>query len=246
MSKLDTVKSSKSLAPPRVVMYGPHGIGKSTFAASAPKPIVIQTEDGLGNLNVDCFPLSSSFDDALSCVDALINESHEYQTVVVDSLDWLERLIHRAVADGERKSSIEKVPYGKGYVFAADAMYVFLRKLDELRDQGMVVIATAHERVARYDDPRTDAYDRAGLALDKRAAPMVVEWCDVLAYAHQDIHLKKEERGFGRERARAVSTGDRVIGLQPNPAYDAKNRYGLDSTMPLDWTALVAAIREDD
>ena len=41
----------------RVIVYGESGLGKTTFATSAPNPIVIQTEDGLGEIDVPCFPL---------------------------------------------------------------------------------------------------------------------------------------------------------------------------------------------
>ncbi|MDR0869400.1 MAG: ATP-binding protein [Planctomycetaceae bacterium] len=47
MSLLQTIQTGKAQAPPRLLIYGTEGIGKSTFGASAPKPIFIPTEDGL-------------------------------------------------------------------------------------------------------------------------------------------------------------------------------------------------------
>ena len=48
------------------MLYGTHGIGKSTFASCAPKPIFLQTEDGLGEIDCDKFPLTTTFDQAMT------------------------------------------------------------------------------------------------------------------------------------------------------------------------------------
>ena len=93
MTLLKQVHSGKQPAPRRIVLYGTHGIGKSTWGSMAPKPIFIQTEDGLGEIACDKFPLARRFDDVMQALSELYTEEHSYRTVVVDSLDWLERLI---------------------------------------------------------------------------------------------------------------------------------------------------------
>ena len=93
----------------RVIIYGESGLGKTTFATSAPNPIVIQTEDGLGQIDVSCFPLAESYIDVMKALDALVNESHDFKTVVIDSLDWLETLIWKQVCTDNKVSSIEKI-----------------------------------------------------------------------------------------------------------------------------------------
>lgn len=47
---LAEVRFGTSAAPPRILVYGIEGVGKSTFAARFPKPVFIQTEDGLDNM----------------------------------------------------------------------------------------------------------------------------------------------------------------------------------------------------
>ena len=48
---LENIHKGKTNLPPRIVMYGQEGIGKSSWSAKAPKPIFIPTEDGLGEID---------------------------------------------------------------------------------------------------------------------------------------------------------------------------------------------------
>jgi len=122
MGLLENIQRGKVSLPPRILVYGTEGVGKSTFAAGAPKPIFIQTEDGLGEIDCERFPLVRTFDDVMNSIAALYTEPHDYGTVVIDSVDWLERIIwDRVCRDFPVKyNSIEKVDggYGKGYVHA--------------------------------------------------------------------------------------------------------------------------------
>ena len=100
--------------PPRIVIYGDAGTGKTTFGACAPAPVFIQTEDGLGNLDATAFPLATSFDDVMGALQSLYTEQHEFKTLVVDSLDWLEPLVWQKVCQQHSVPSIEALSYGKG------------------------------------------------------------------------------------------------------------------------------------
>ena len=120
MGLLHSVQSGRAAAPPRLMIYGTEGIGKSTLAARTPKPIFIQTEDGLGEIDCHKFPLAKSLADVQAALSELQTEEHDYQSVVVDSLDWLERLIWDSICQDYGAKSIEKVDggYGKGYIYA--------------------------------------------------------------------------------------------------------------------------------
>lgn len=102
------------------MIYGSEGIGKSTFAALVPNPVFVQTEDGLSEIDCSKFPLAKSFDDVVLQLQAVRDEQHDYGTVVIDSLDWLERLVWDRVCADYGVKSIEKADggYGKGYVHA--------------------------------------------------------------------------------------------------------------------------------
>ncbi len=54
--KISDITKNAQMKPPRVLLYGPAGIGKTTFGASAPRPIFLPIEDGLGRIDVDSFP----------------------------------------------------------------------------------------------------------------------------------------------------------------------------------------------
>ena len=179
MKLLEQVKSGKAVAPRRVMLYGTHGIGKSTFGAMSPKPIFLQTEDGLGEIDCDKLPLTESFEQAIAALSELYTEKHPYRTIVVDSLDWLERLIWADVCRKRNVENIEDIGFGKGYVFALTQWREFLTGLEALRnDRGMMAILVAHARIERFENPETETYDRYVPRLHKLAAAVLQEWCD--------------------------------------------------------------------
>ena len=119
-SLLSQLQCGKHPGPRRTLVYGVQGVGKSTFAAQAPGAIFVPTEDGTGDLDCTRFPLMESFEGVLQALTALYREQHDFQTVVIDSLDWLERLVWERVCKDQRVESIEQMPYKVGYVYALD------------------------------------------------------------------------------------------------------------------------------
>src|SRR5262249_38388869 len=93
MSAFARIQRGRVHKPPRLMVYGTEGIGKSTFAAGAPQPVFIQTEDGLDQIDCAHFPLATSYEDVVAALSELRTEAHDYESVVIDSLDWLERLL---------------------------------------------------------------------------------------------------------------------------------------------------------
>ena len=114
---LKSIRKNDAMAAPRIMVYGVEGIGKSTFGAGAPNPIYILTEDGLGSLKVDHFPLATSFQDVMDAIATLYKENNAFETVVIDSLDWLEAIIQREI---EQKYDAKDLAYGKGSLIAAE------------------------------------------------------------------------------------------------------------------------------
>ena len=235
---LDQITSGRSPAPRRLMLYGTHGVGKSTFASCAPKPIFIQTEDGLGEIECDKFPLTTTFDQAMQALSELYTDKHAFRAVVVDSLDWLERLIWAEVCRKRSVESIEDIGYAKGYVFALTQWREFLEGLAALRnDRGMMVVLIAHARIERFENPETDSYDRYVPRLHRRASQVVQEWCDEVLFATFKVYTKQTDEGFNRKRTHGVGTGERILRTAERPAHVAKNRLNLPVEMPLDWNA---------
>jgi hypothetical protein len=232
------------------MVYGQEGVGKSTLGASAPDAIFIQTEDGLGEINCHKFPLAKSFDEVLAELTALRDEDHKYKTVVIDSADWLERLIWDRVCSDFGVRSIEKADggYGKGYVHAVGYWRTVVSMLDELRNKrGMIVIIIAHSKVERFEDPENTAYDRYSPRLHKAATGLLCEWADAVMFATKRFRVNKENAGFAGERGIAApigsNGGERILRTVGGPACIAKNRFGLPGEIPLSWEAFIEAYR---
>lgn len=229
--------------PPRIIIHGDAGIGKTTFAACAPNPIFIQTEDGLGNLDVPAFPLAKSFEDVMDAISTLYTEKHDYKTCVLDSLDWLEPLVWAKTCRDGGKASIEDFGYGKGYVEAMSTWRQFFDGITALRDdRGMTTIMIAHSQIVRVEDPQLPAYDTHDLKLHKRASALAEEFADIILFAAVQTSTITEEAGFNSKRTRAVTTGARIMHTVGAPAFTAKNRYSIASPLPLSWDALAEAM----
>jgi len=235
---LASIRKSDSLKAPRVLLYAPHGIGKTTFGASAPEPIFICTEDGLGQLQVDHFPLCQTYRDAMDALGALIAEEHAFKTVVIDSLDWLDNLIWR---DINTRFEAKDLAYGKGAVIAADYWRQVLDGLTVLRnDKAMAVILLAHCQIKRFDSPEVEPYERYSPKLQERSSALVQEWSDCVFFANFKTLIKKDEVGFNQTVTRGITTGERLIHTTERPACLAKNRFSLPDTLPLSWDAFMA------
>ena len=231
--------TGRQTRPRRLMLYGVHGIGKSTFAAEAPNAVFLPTEDGIADIDCESYPLSSCFDQFLHYLQELHDEEHDRSTLVIDSLDWLERLIWGDVCRERQVDSIEDIGYAKGYSFALTQWRQLLAGLDALRlERGMTIVLLAHARIERFENPETDTYDRYVPRLHRLASQIVQEWCDEVFFATYKVYTKTSEEGFNRKKAKGVGTGERVLRTTERPAHMAKNRLqNLPEELPLNWKA---------
>lgn len=240
---LESLRRGGAASPPRMLVYGVAGVGKTSLAAAAPSPVFLQTEDGLGVIDAPTFGLLRSYADVQDALDTLYGEPHDFQTVVLDSLDWLEPLVWRETARINNWCDIEQPGYGKGYLAALDVWRGFLDGMNLLRaERGMGVILIAHCDIRRFDSPETEPYDRYVIKLQSRAAAVVQEHVDAVLFANYRVSTVKTDVGFKKQVVRGVSGGDRLLHTTERPAFLAKNRFGLPDSLPLDWPALAAGI----
>ena len=228
---LETITRGKTFGAPRILLYGMEGIGKSTFAANFPDPVFVQTEDGLGNIDCAKFPLAQSAEEAFKQLDAL-RSPNEFQTVVVDSLDWLERLIWDQVAKDAKVDSIEKIGYGKGYVIALTYWRKILDVLSALHAQNKIVLLLAHAVAEDYTDPEVANLKRFTPRLHKTARSLIAEYVDVILLA---------TRQYGA--AKGDANNPRIVRTEASPFQVAKSRYDVPAELPLDANAVLDAIR---
>ncbi|HYD02460.1 MAG TPA: ATP-binding protein [Phycisphaerales bacterium] len=238
---MQQITRGRRVQPRRIMLYGTHGIGKSTFGAMAERPVFVPTEDGLADIDCESFPLSRSLGDVMAALESLYTGDHPYRTVVIDSLDWLERLIWAAVCADKGVESIEDIGYAKGYTYAIDKWRMVLGALDALRsDRGTTVVLIAHSKIDKFENPETVPYDRYSPRLHKLASALVQEWADEVLFATYKVHTVKVAEGFNQAKHNGVGTGERVIRTVERPAHVAKNRLNLPDELPLDYRVYAA------
>ena len=240
---LANVVRGRIAKPLRVLLFGVEGVGKSTFGANAPSPIFLGAEDGTSELDVARFPQPGSWDEALEAIAELTRAEHDHKTLVIDTVDWLEPLCWSKVverASDKDIKTIEDFGYGKGYVAALDEWRVLLASLERLRSaRGMHIVLLAHSWIKTFKNPEAEDFDRYELKLHAKAGGLLKEWCDAVLFAQYETYANKDSK---TKRVRGVSTGARIVQTQRTAAWDAKNRYDLPETLPLDWEAFAEAV----
>lgn len=226
----------------KVLVYGPEGVGKSTFASNFPDPLFIDTEGSTGRLDVRRFdPAPKTWARLMEMVAHCSGGGlTPGSTLVVDTLDWAEFLCIEHVCREARKQSIESFGYGKGYKVASEEFKRLLDALTSVSDAGVNVVCTAHAKVSKFELPdEMGAYDRWGLKLiDTRSASdaaMAKEWADALLFANFKSEVVTTDEGKRKARG-----SKRVMYTEHDACWDAKNRWGLPPSCDFDY----AAIRE--
>lgn len=242
MSKY-AVTSGVQAAPVKTVLYGPEGIGKSTFASHFPDPVFIDTEGGTKRLNVARLPQPTSWAMLLDEVAEVRKGNVPCGTLVLDTADWAERLCIQAVCARAKVNGIEDFGYGKGYTYVKEEFAKLLDALEEVLNAGHNVVVLAHAAITKFEQPdAVGNYDRWSMKTSKQVAPLLREWCDMLLFANYKTVVEKA--GSGPNAKNKVSGGRRVLYTTHHPCWDAKNRFGLPEELPLDYASIAACIPE--
>jgi hypothetical protein len=231
VSALDNLRKGRIAAPIKALVYGVEGIGKSSLGAGFPSPLYLCAESGTEQLEVDRLPEPKAWNDVLASLDEVISVKHPYQTLVIDTLDWLEPLAWDHLCGKHKWSSIEAPGYGKGYVEAISEWRQLLRRLEAVRARGMHVLLLAHATVRRVSPPDLEPFDRYALKLQEKASALMREWVDAVLFAQYEVATSRSKND---RVAKAHSTGERVLQTTYSASWDAKNRWGLNGPIPLD------------
>lgn len=230
---LGSLKSTKTSAPPVILLYGVDGIGKTSLAAEFPDPIYLATEGERPPSDVEMVTPGTieSFDELLDILGELITEQHDRKTVIVDSLDGLEPLVWQATCRRIGVASIEEAGFGKGYVETDSEWNELMAAFAELARRGVCVIMLAHPEIIRFDSPVTDPYSRYQPKLHKRANALVREKSDIVAFCNYRVSIKEKEVARQTKVAHAEGGKERQIHLNEGAGFNAKNRYNMPDTV---------------
>ena len=225
----------------RIVVYGPEGIGKTTFASQFPGAVFIDTENSTEFLDVARYPKPSSWTMLLEEVEDARRQAGAIQTLIIDTADWAEMLCKKHVCDSRNIKSIEDPGYGKGYVYLAEEWGKLLNALTEVQGAGINVVLTAHAMMRKFEQPdELGAYDRWELKLEKKTAPMTKEWADMILFANYETYVVKENKN-AKGKAQG---GKRVMFTSHHPCWDAKNRQGLPDKLPFAFEQIAHLLSE--
>ncbi|MEG1086139.1 MAG: ATP-binding protein [Anaerovoracaceae bacterium] len=227
----------------KVVIYGPEGIGKSTFAAQFPDPVFIDTEGSTKNLDVARLPRPSSWTMLIEEINH-VKTTKPCKTIVIDTVDWAEQMCVEAICGKHGKSGIEDFGYGNGYVYTKEEFGRFLNRLEDVIEAGIHVVLTAHAQIRKFEQPdEMGTYDRYELKLGKKTAsqtsPLVKEWADMVLFAnYKTLSVAVDDKG----KKHKAQGGRRVMYTAHHPCWDAKNRHGLADELPFEYAQIAGCI----
>jgi GTPase SAR1 family protein len=241
------ITKGKRARAQKVVIYGTEGIGKSSLASQFPEPLFIDTEGSTDNMDVARLDKPTSWIMLNNQIAFIKANPTVCKTLVIDTIDWAESLCVDNLCAMHGKKGIEDFGYGNGYVYAKEEMGRFLNKLQDLIEIGINVVLTAHAQIRKFELPdEMGSYDKYELKLGKKTssqtAPLVKEWADLLLFCNYKTYLISQEKSTKKK----AQGNQRVMYTEHTPAWDAKNRHGLPSELPLDYASIAHIFKTEE
>jgi GTPase SAR1 family protein len=236
---LKAIKPARLPKPPRLILYGSPGVGKSTFAASISGSLFLDVEGGTLNLSVNRVQRDQleTYDDIIAALNAVLSQEHDFTSLIIDTADFMEKVLMKQAALEHGVSDYGKIGYGKGPVTVVNIWRNVTQILDDIREKrNMAIILIAHETLKRINEPDTETYDKYTLAMENKSIEHLESWCDAILFAKEEVYTQKDKT----QRVRA-SAGDRMLFTRDCPRYLAKNRYNLPPELPFTWPAFSEA-----
>jgi len=240
------VISGKKFKPFNVLIVGTQGIGKSSWAAAAPSPLFLGAEE-LDELEVDRLPQVTTFDEFEEQLKWVLKDKPKNKTLVIDTIDSVEKLLHKKIIADDSKSggSMAKAlgGYGKAYEAAESAMIrvrdEYLRKIrDEL---GMNIIILAHcKKVTVADTILGIQYDSYDAILHQKVNNVFSDWVSMIGFASYVAHQVDDSNS---SKVFALGHGERVLLTEKRPGHPGKNRFNLPYEMPLDFSVFYSKFK---
>ena len=240
------ILQTKRQKPLRAIIYGEAGLGKSSLAAAFPDPIFIDLEKGLSEIDAQAFPEPENYQQVIEQLKYVVTEKHSFKTLVIDSIDWLEKIIFEEVTSNAGVKDISDIGYGGGYSHALKIIGQFISGLQAVSKINMHVVLLAHSHIKLFSNPLGPDYDVYNIKLREKNGELFKEWATLVGLLHQAQITKKQEGGF-TETHKVLANAELVLSVKPSPAYSAKNRYGITTDIKIPspqkgWENIKAAV----
>ena len=233
MHLIDPLQSGHLGGPRRVLLYGTRGVGTTTLAAALPGAVVVPCDDGVAHIRCHRFAPARRFGQLLRALHELQAEPHPFGTVVVDSLDGVERLTLDEAAREHGVEHPEQLPFGPRYALALPYWRQLLDQLGRLRDErGTHCVLVGHAWADRWGDGGAGggaaAAERYTPDVHRSASALLQDWCDAVLYA---AVVDRPVDANAADDRRAIHT-------RPGRTHAARNRLGLPPLLPMRAAAL--------
>jgi hypothetical protein len=228
------ISKGKVFGPRKLFLFGDHGLGKTTLASQAFDPLFIDIEEGSKDLDVARWdePIKN-YGKFVEVMNWVYSERHEFKTLVIDSGDFLERLLFNDIAGKAGVAAVTDIDYGRGLPRAIPMWQSVLNMLQSIhRDRKMMIIIISHAKIEHVKNPEGQDYDRfaPGLYTDKNGAgagKIVQEWADEVFFIRKKKFIRTEDAGFNKTRGIAIGTEERELLTSDSAFACAKNRLGM-------------------
>lgn len=251
MAIAGVIKGQKK--PWRMCLYGPPGIGKSTFGAESDSPIFVTTEDGVDNLHVDQFPKAQTWPELLENCKKVLRDKHNNKTLVLDALNGAAELCAKMICDTQFKGVWIAEDgrrgfnsFASGWNATSEEMRSLIGILDDCRDKrGMNILLLAHIGIHTVNSPISGEYSKFAPEIDKRVWARWSKWCDIILRADYDyVILPGKDK---TKKGHAEGTNDRVVFASGDASQDAKTRagYELPDRLNLSYADFASALGSD-
>lgn len=227
---------------PKTIIYGINGIGKSRLAMQAPNNIFMDFDKNLAQYKVVSnrsegikYPLDT-FQQVLDFVTLLINEPHDFKTVIIDSASSLNMIIENQVKLEKNVDSVKAIPFDKGYDHTRVLWEQLLRKLDFLWEKRkMMIIIIAHDQLKEVKNPIDGNFHGYDVALHKDIGALLRYWSNMMLYA---TTLKRFTEHKGKEKFgninKKLTESKRILYTEGDDLFVAKNTFDLPPIIPFD------------
>lgn len=193
------------------------------------------------------FPEWLTWTEAIESIESLFDQN-EFRTLVIDTLNGLERLCHEFVCERDYGGEWGKqgfTSYMQGYDVALGEWRRLLSLLDRLREEKkMAIVCLCHTKVTTFKNPEGADFDRYQPAVHPKTWELTHRWADIVMFGNFYVTTEKDgarHKGRGGQQ--------RVLYTQRHAAFDAKNRCGLPEEIEMGespaeaWQNFIAAVK---